>query len=333
MTGWDNSSTRGTSGRKVPTSSRRTSRVWLPVPGRGAPRACGATRGVNSSAAPRVSIVICSIDSRKFQPVSDNYLRLYAGQPIEIIGIHDARSLAEGYNRGITQAKGETLILSHDDIEILTLDFAARVEQHIGNFDLIGIAETTRLIEGRWAGAGDPYVYTLISSPFPDDGGYGTMLLGGGPLVVPGIQALDGVFMAMRREVATATSFDAAVFDHFHHYDLDFSYRAFRAGRRLAVGRDIVLIHASTGRYDAIWDEYKRRFEAKHREHLPPHWNAREGARVVLGHHAGGDRASLCPGPAQAYSRPDRPRKRRAAALARERFGLGTVENAENVDH
>jgi GT2 family glycosyltransferase len=119
----------------------------------------------------------------------------------------------------------------------------------------------------------------LISSPLPD-GGYGTMLLGGGPLVAPAVQALDGVFMAMRREVATATGFDAATFDHFHHYDLDFSFRAFLTGRRLAVCRDLVLIHASTGNYDQVWDEYKRRFEAKHRAHLPASWQAREGARA-----------------------------------------------------
>jgi hypothetical protein len=46
-----------------------------------------------------LSIVICSIGSRKFQQISDNYLRLYAGQPIEIIGIHNARSRAKGYKR------------------------------------------------------------------------------------------------------------------------------------------------------------------------------------------------------------------------------------------
>lgn len=229
---------------------------------------------------PRVSIVICSIDAAKYERVCVNYRRLYASQPIEIIGIHDARSLAEGYNRGIARAAGELLILSHDDVEILSADFAARVERHLALFDLIGIAGTTRLIEGSWAGAGDPYVYTLITSPLPDTGGYATMLLGGGPLVVPDIQALDGVFMAMRRAVAVATPFDAATFDHFHHYDLDFSLRAYQAGRKLAVCRDLVLIHQSTGRYDPVWEEYKRRFEIKHRAHLPATWSAREGARA-----------------------------------------------------
>ena len=106
--------------------------------------------------APRVSIVICSIDAGKFERVCANYRRLYAATPIEIIGIHDARSLAEGYNRGIARAQAPQLILSHDDIEILSGDFAARVERHLGRFDLIGVAGTTRLIEGRWAGAGDP---------------------------------------------------------------------------------------------------------------------------------------------------------------------------------
>jgi hypothetical protein len=39
-----------------------------------------------------ISIVICSIDARKFERVSENYRMLFAGRDIEIIGIHDARS-------------------------------------------------------------------------------------------------------------------------------------------------------------------------------------------------------------------------------------------------
>ena len=143
-----------------------------------------------------MSIVVCSIDGNKFARVSANYRSLYAGRTIEIVGIHDARSLAEGYTRGIAHSRGERLILSHDDIEILSPDFAKRLDRHLADFDLVGIAGTTRLIEGKWAAAGDPYVFTLITSPDPEPGGYATMMLGGGPLVVPGIEAIDGVFMA-----------------------------------------------------------------------------------------------------------------------------------------
>jgi cellulose synthase/poly-beta-1,6-N-acetylglucosamine synthase-like glycosyltransferase len=229
---------------------------------------------------PEVSIVVCSIDAAKFERVRVNYRALFAGRSVEIVGIHDARSLAEGYNRGIERARGARLVLSHDDIEILTPDFAARLEQHLSEHDLVGIAGATRLIEGKWAAAGDPYVFTLVTSPFEGGAGYATMMLGGGPLVVPGIRALDGVFMAMRREVAMNVPFDAETFDGFHLYDLDFSFRAHRAGFKLAVCRDIVLIHASTGSYDAAWEEYKRRFEAKHGALLDKVGEPKVGARA-----------------------------------------------------
>jgi GT2 family glycosyltransferase len=235
--------------------------------------------GVSATAAARVSIVICSIDAAKFARVCANYRKLFGSREIEIIGIHDARSLAEGYNRGIARARAELLILSHDDIEILTPDFAERLDRHLGQFELIGVAGTTMLVTGKWEMAGDPYAFLLISSPDPESGGYVTVLRGGGPLVVPGIQALDGVFMAMRRDVAVSVPFDEAVFDHFHLYDLDFSFRAYLAGFALAVCRDIALIHQSRGRFDAVWNEYRRRFEAKHRAHLPASWTPKAGAR------------------------------------------------------
>ncbi len=154
---------------------------------------------------------------------------------------------------GSRQSRGERIILSHDDIEILTPDFAERVERHLERFDLIGVAGTTRLVTGKWELAGDPYAFVLISAPDRESGRYETVLRGGGPLVVPGIQALDGVFMAMRRAVAVSIPFDEAVFDHFHLYDLDFSFRAYQAGFALAVCRDLVLIHQSMGRFDAVW--------------------------------------------------------------------------------
>jgi GT2 family glycosyltransferase len=225
-----------------------------------------------------VSVVICSIDAAKFARVTANYRSLYGAREVEIIGIHDARSLAEGYNRGIAQTRGEHIILSHDDIEILTSDFAARIDRHLGEFDLIGVAGTTRLVAGKWDAAGDPYLFVLISSPIPDSEGYVTVLRGGGPLVVPNVQALDGVFMAMRRNVAISIPFDEALFDHFHLYDLDFSFRAYHAGFALAICRDIALIHQSIGNFDTVWARYQRRFVAKHRAHLPEHWDSKVGA-------------------------------------------------------
>jgi len=56
---------------------------------------------------PRISVLICSIDADKYARVTANYQRLLSGHPHEIIGIHDARSLAEGYNRAVQKSRGE----------------------------------------------------------------------------------------------------------------------------------------------------------------------------------------------------------------------------------
>jgi len=155
------------------------------------------------------------------------------------------------------------LVFSHDDIEILSPDFGERLAGHLGRHDIVGVAGTTRLIGGGWYFAGDPFVHMLVITPNRDTGQLVMHVAGGGPLVVPGIQAFDGLFFATRASVARSLRFDAETFDHFHLYDLDFSYRAWIAGLRLAVCRDLVLIHHSHGNYDDRWNEYRARFERK----------------------------------------------------------------------
>ena len=212
---------------------------------------------------PDVSVIACSIDPAKLARMKASYERALPGVANEIIAFTDARSLAEAYNRGIDRARGRILVFSHDDVEILTPDLGAALARHLAAFDLVGIAGTTRLIGGGWYFAGHPFDFMLVVSPHPETGRLTVVAEGGGPIVVPGVQALDGVFLAVRAELAHELRFDDSTFDHFHLYDLDFSFRAHLAGARLAVCRDVVLIHRSSGRFDARWDESRRRFEAK----------------------------------------------------------------------
>jgi len=227
------------------------------------------------------SVIVCSADPEKFARVSAGYSRLLAGCAFEIVGIHDAASLAEGYTRGAAAAAGRLLILSHDDVEVLTPDFAERVRRHLATFDLIGIAGTTRLVGAGWADAGDPYRFSLVTTPMGAPGTLRTKVTGGGGLVVPDVQALDGAFWAMKRDVAATVGFDAATFDGFHLYDLDFTFRAALAGRRLAVCRDLVVIHDSLGSYDDDWRRYKARFERKFADRLAAKGTPRIVARVA----------------------------------------------------
>ncbi|MDR1227996.1 MAG: glycosyltransferase family protein [Azoarcus sp.] len=216
----------------------------------------------------RFSIVICSIDPMKFAEASEMYESLLAGLPYEIIGIHDARSLAEGYNRGLLQARGGIVIFSHDDILILDPDFARKISARLQDFDILGFTGTRRLISGYWWTAGLPWASGVIASTQGTSINLSVWNIDPWP-VVDGIQAIDGLCIMARRETAREIGFDETTFDGFHLYDLDFSFSAWRAGKRLGVCCDIPVIHASSGNFGSTYQEYTRLFLAKYRNVLP----------------------------------------------------------------
>ena len=95
---------------------------------------------------PRISVLICSIDAAKYARVTASYERLLANYPHEIIGIHDARSLAEGYNRAVQASRGEWLLFSHDDVEIVSGDLAPAILRASATLDVIGVVGTSKVL-------------------------------------------------------------------------------------------------------------------------------------------------------------------------------------------
>ncbi|MDR3212777.1 MAG: glycosyltransferase family protein [Azoarcus sp.] len=238
--------------------------------------------------APFFSIIICSIDPWKFAQVSACYEHLLAEVPHEIIGIHDARSLAEGYNRGVQQAQGDITLFSHDDILILDPGFAPKIASRLQNIDILGFTGTRRLVDEYWWGAGLPWLAGSIAHIFPNDISLNVYGAAAWPLV-ENIQAIDGLCIMARRETALEIGFDQTVFDGFHLYDLDFSFSAWQAGKKIAVCCDIPVIHASMGNYDAKHEKYARLFLEKHKDALPtpspPKKRAPEGRSMRFSDH------------------------------------------------
>jgi predicted O-linked N-acetylglucosamine transferase (SPINDLY family)/GT2 family glycosyltransferase len=217
----------------------------------------------NTSQPSLVSIIVCSIDDRKHARTVDLYRRLYAGLPYEITVIRDAQSLAEAYNRGIARSSGEVVVLSHDDVEILAPDFAARLQRHLQRFDVIGVMGSTKMSGPAWGWSGHPNLRGWITHHAPDAREWFVDIVD--PRCVAGdIVVLDGVFLAAKRLVFDAVRFDGETFDGFHVYDIDWSYRAAMAGFRVGVAGDLLLVHESRGSFDPEWQRYAERFCAKH---------------------------------------------------------------------
>lgn len=212
---------------------------------------------LDPSTARPVSIVICSINDERFNYAASTYKRLFANVPHEVIRIPDAKSLCEGYNRGIASATGEVILFSHDDVDIVSDDFAARLLRHMATYDLVGIAGTTELVGPSWAAQG---AHGQVGYPHGSHVNVNAWQMTGA--ATPGAQALDGVMFAATRKV-TAIGFDET-FDGWHLYDIDFTYRAHLAGFRCAIVHDLMVIHFSGGNPGEDWIRYARHFAAKH---------------------------------------------------------------------
>lgn len=219
---------------------------------------------VASECAPQtISAVVCSIHPEKFEKISFALKTQFADHDFEIIGIHNAQSLCEGYNRGARKARGDVLIFCHDDISFPLQDFGKRVLSHLQRLDLVGVAGASKLVNGRWGDAGPPWCRGQVLHVPPDGKGFLYFVSGLHGSATDKMVALDGVFLATHRSVWQSLQFDERTFDGFHLYDIDFSYRAHLAGYRIGVPLDLLLLHQSTGRFDAAWRHYHARFLEK----------------------------------------------------------------------
>ena len=170
---------------------------------------------------------------------------------------------------GRCDARHELIVFSHDDVEIVSQDFAALLLPRMRAHGLLGVAGTKKMVGGAWHFAGYPNLRGQIGMR-GEDGGYVVTLYGVQQPVSDGIQALDGLLFAVQRDVALRLGFDEAAFDAWHLYDLDFSLRAAQGGVTCGTCNDILVVHGSQGRYDDEWLEYAQRFMSKHQERIGP---------------------------------------------------------------
>ncbi len=219
----------------------------------------------------KISAIICSNRPQYFAAIERALKSQFARHDVELIGVHDATSLCEGYNRGAARALGDILIFCHDDIEFVHDDFGERVLSHLTNHDVIGVAGASKMVDADWGHAGMRHVHGQIIHKPPGQADFLYFAAGLQAPIVENIHALDGVFIGMQRRVWEAIKFDDATFNAFHVYDIDFTYRAHLAGFRIAVPMDLLLIHFSIGGYDLKWQrenlKFLRKFPAL--THLP----------------------------------------------------------------
>src|SRR6188768_4336735 len=97
-----------------------------------------------------LSFVINSIDAGKFASVSRSIAGAMGEAPYEIVVIHDARSMCDGYRHGLARSVGDPVVFCHDDIELLMRDLPVRLARHLEHFDVFAPVGTRKLVSMNW---------------------------------------------------------------------------------------------------------------------------------------------------------------------------------------
>lgn len=164
---------------------------------------------------------------------------------------NNTESLSILYNRAIDFAienDVEYLVLCHDDVMIESHNWLEKISSLMQVYDVIGVAGTSKANIKKpalWHIMGkDNELSTnhgAVSHPYNDS----WMTTSFGPYPARVI-LLDGVFLAIKRDVFKRVRFDEENPTKFHFYDLNFSLQCNKEGFKLGVG-DILIRHVSPG--------------------------------------------------------------------------------------
>lgn len=224
------------------------------------------------------SIVVCSPDEARGRAARERWAPLLQDGAHEWLAIVAPASLAAAYNAAARSARHEHLLFVHDDVDLVSDAPLAGLAMALREADVVGLAGSQRASGPAVLWSGHPHLHGWVSYTAAQGAGLEAAPLSLRSGVIAGMQALDGLLLACRREVVLGVGFDAATFDGFHFYDLDFCVRAHGAGYRLAVTTDVLAVHASRGGFGDEWQRYRARFQAKFPELSEPagapHWYA-----------------------------------------------------------
>jgi GT2 family glycosyltransferase len=140
-------------------------------------------------------------------------------------------------------AKGEWLIFCHDDIRVVRFD-PRDMMSAFEAFDVFGVCGTKRCQSPNWYYSDSNDLLGKVVIP-----GRGTNASDVVEVFSPltgnhCAQALDGIFIASRSEVARSILFSEEI-RGFTCYDIDFTYRCHLNGHKVGVSDAILLRHYS----------------------------------------------------------------------------------------
>lgn len=234
----------------------------------------------NSSGVPVLTIIVCSRSPHPDSRMVEN-IAATAGVPYELLWIDNSdnrHSIFSAYNSGVDRASGDIVCFCHEDIFFHTSGWGAVVcrilaDARVGLVGVYGFKAVSDKEDFRvWSPAG--YGRILQGRRMKMSGMYVTDEVDWANMAGDDIPhseecvALDGLFMAARREVAARIRFDES-FGGFHLYDFDISVQMVHHGYKVMSTTEIFIEHYSPGNFNESFMESNAKFLDKWRGELP----------------------------------------------------------------
>jgi glycosyltransferase involved in cell wall biosynthesis len=223
-----------------------------------------------------ISIITCSVDTSRLNRLRSN-IEETIGVPYELIPIDNSSNrygICAAYNLGGSQAKYPYLCFMHEDILFETGNWGRLLIRHLQDpgLGLIGVAggDARALVPSSWSvPIGSKQVHLFQHYKYKE--GTPQHILetdAAGYADKKRVVALDGVWLATRKDVFLRYQFDADTFPGFHGYDIDYSLQV-NTAYRVYVIFDILLHHYSEGKPDRTWIKSAIRLSSKWKSRLP----------------------------------------------------------------
>jgi glycosyltransferase involved in cell wall biosynthesis len=221
----------------------------------------------------RMISVIVNAKNPPAQSIQERNIYKTAGCECEYIMFDYTQNanLAAVYNHAATIAKGDILVFIRDDVYFMKMNWGQILEAKYTNdpwLGVVGVAGSQYLYPNKpsLTAAGRPFIKGRVVHHLQNGDFFAVVYSqeNGDFEVV----AVDGVFMAVKRELFATCQFDATNFNTEHFYDLDFCMQA-RHTNRILVSTDIVIKRRSQAVFDKDWSAYGSIFLEKWAQELP----------------------------------------------------------------
>lgn len=223
-----------------------------------------------------VSIIVCSKNKELAKQLAEN-IEQTIGVPYELLVTDNTREnlpICTVYRKSIPNSRYPFLCFVHEDVLFRTENWGKNLLAHFSlpNIGLVGVAGSDAFsnIPSTWSNALHSVELNIIqhykeAQKQPE---HIQISSSKGNSPSSRVVALDGVFLAAKKEIFEKIQFDDTLLRGFHGYDIDISLQSALQYTNLVIF-DILIEHLSPGSLNKDWMDTTLHLSRKWRKKLP----------------------------------------------------------------